>query len=362
MVNIENLYFDFPRSEFSLSVDRLSIEKGEILTIIGPNGAGKTTLLNIIALFEKPKSGIVKVLGYDITRDVFNRLALRRQMSFAFSQSPLLNDTVYNNIALPLTLRGIKDTSGVDEMLALLKISHLRDCNVRLLSQGQKYCVALARALVSRPKLLLLDEPFSSLDEPYKEMLFNALRTILKQRNNSSVIFVTQNHDEALAFSDTIAVMKDGKILQCAKPEDIFTKPASKEVADFIGVETVLEGVITKKEDTLCVIKVGDKFLEAVSEYSEGDNVFVCIRPETVVVALPGAQTETQIDISSARNHFKATITDIEPWRLEYKLTLNCGFHLIASVTKQSAKHLNLKIGDEITTSFKATAIHLIKR
>ena len=352
MIKIKNLKLRFPQS-INLSIDELFIEEGRIFSIIGPNGAGKTTLLNIIALFQKPDDGNIEIWGQNILnmKDVVN---FRRKISFVFSQPYLFCGTVYDNIALPLRLRGVDGAKAVDEMLGLFKIGHLKSNMAKTLSQGEKYRLSLARAFVSRPKLLLLDEPFLSLDRVYKESLINDLRGLIKP-NGVSVIFVTQDQTEALTLADTIAVMKDGSILQQGEPQHIFTMPASKEVADFIGAETLVEGMITRKEDNLCFIKAGDNFLEVVSTYNEGDRVLACIRPEDVIIA-------RQIDSNSARNHFKAKIIDIKPWGLEYKLNLYCGFNLIASVTKQSIKNMDLKVKDEVFAVFKATAIHLIKR
>ncbi len=352
MVKISNLNLEYSK-RFSLSVDNLVIEEGKVFTIIGPNGAGKTTLLSVIAMFDRPRSGRVEVFGQDVLNGK-SSLSLRRQISFVFSQPYLLNKTVYENVFLPLRLRGFTDGKRAEEMLELFKIAHLRNDNAALLSQGERHRVTLARAFVSNPKLLLLDEPFLSLDPRYKESLIGDLRRMIKS-NRITTIFVTQDQTEALGLADNMAVMKDGKVLQQGKPQDIFTRPASKEVADFVGVETIVEGIITKKEENLCFIKVADKILEAVSIYNAGDGVFVCIRPEDVVIS---RHSET----TSARNHFKARVINIEPWGLEYKLSLDCGFDLTASVTKQSIEGLDLKIGQEIFASFKATAIHLIKR
>lgn len=352
MIRIENLKLVFP-GRLNLSIDKLSVEESTILTIIGPNGSGKTTLLNIIALFQKPDSGAMEIFGENIL-NLRNRLAYRRKISFIFSQPYLFNETVYDNVALPLRLRGAHDLRVVDEMLDLFKIAHLKMNLATTLSQGEKHRVSLARALACRPQLLLFDEPFSSLDPRFKESLINDLRRIIK-RNRITTIFVTQDHFEALALCDTMAVMVNGRILQQGRPQDIFTRPALKEIADFVGVETIVEGPIYKKENNLCFIKVKDKMVEAVSEYNEGDNVFVCIRPEEVTVS-------RHIDASSARNHFKAAIVNIEPWRLEYKLSLDCGFSLVAYVTAQSVKNLDLRIGQEIIASFKATAAHVIRR
>lgn len=352
MIKIKNLKLDFP-GRLNLFIDKLAIEKGKVFTIIGPNGAGKSTFLNIIALFQEPDKGAIEIFGDNIL-NLKDKLTFRRKISFVFSRPYLFDETVYNNIALPLRLRGIRDFNAVDEMLDLFRIGHLKANKAPTLSQGEMHRVALARAFVTKPELILLDEPFLSLDPICKESLINDLRGVIKS-NEITAVFVTQAQIEALTLADTIAVMKGGRILQQGNPQDIFTMPDSKEVADFIGVETVVEGTIVEKEDNLCFVKAGDGFLEVVSIYNEGDSVLVCIRPEDVVIA-------RHIDPSSARNHFKAKIIDIKPWGLEFKLNLYCGFNLIASVTKQSIKNLDLKIEDEVFAIFKATAIHLIKR
>ncbi len=158
MIKIENLKLDFP-GRLSLSVDKVSIEKGKVFTIIGPNGAGKSTLLNIIALFRKPDSGTIEMNGENIL-GLKDRVAFRRRISFVFSQPYLFNDSVYNNVALPLKLRGKFDTKPVDEMLALFKIAHLKDNKAKTLSQGETHRVALARALYRDPFLIVLSELF----------------------------------------------------------------------------------------------------------------------------------------------------------------------------------------------------------
>ena len=352
MIKIENLKLDFP-GRFDLSIDRLSIEREKIFAIIGPNGAGKSTLLNIIGLFQEADKGSIEISGENIL-SLKNKSAFRRRISFIFSRPYLFNDTVYNNVALPLKLRGIHDTKTVEEMLGLLKIAHLKKNKAFTLSQGEMHRAALARAFVTKPDLILLDEPFLSLDARFKESLMNELRKIIKL-NKITALFVTQDQSEALSLADIMAVMINGRILQHSSPEDIFTKPASKEAADFVGIETIIEGVISGKEENLCSIKIKNRTLEVVSEYDEGDDVFVCIRPEDIVIS-------KHKDMTSARNHFAAKITGIEPWRLEYKLNLDCGFNLIASVTRQSIENLGLKAGDEVFASFKATTVHLIKR
>lgn len=351
MIKIKELNLAY-NSRFRLYVDSLEIRDG-IFTIIGPNGAGKTTLLNIIGLFEKAQAAQLEVLGWDILKRK-DTLSLRRMMSVVFSQPYLLNGTVYNNIALPLGLRARRDFRKVDKMCEFFKIAHLKSHNATKLSQGEMHRVALARAFVTEPRLVLMDEPFSSLDPPYKEALIDDLHKIIKL-NKISAVFITQDQFEALSLADEIAVMKDGRILQYGSPVEVFNRPASKEVADFVGVETIVEGKILKKEDNLCYTKVDANIIEAVSDLAEGDNVLVCIRPEDVIIS-------SHAETTSARNRFKAKIVRVESWMLEYKLTLDCGFSLISFVTKQSIENLGLKQNKDVFVSFKATAVHLIKR
>lgn len=232
MIKIKNLKLNFP-GRLNLFIDELSVEKGNILSVIGPNGSGKTTLLNIIALFQQPDGGSVDIDGEEAL-NMKDKLGFRRKLSFIFSQPYLFNETVYKNIALPLRLRGIRDTRAIDEMLELFKIGHLRFSVAKTLSQGEKYRVSLARAFVTQPKLVLLDEPFLSLDARFKEGIINDLRRLVKF-NKTTAIFVTQDQAEALAFCDCLAVMINGKILQQANPGDVLRKPVSKEVADFVG-------------------------------------------------------------------------------------------------------------------------------
>jgi len=338
---------------FDLRLEELRVEAGETLAIIGPNGAGKTTLLNALALLQDVETGSLEIAGQNALEPA-NRLELRRAMAYLFSRPYLAAGSVYENITLPLKFRGLKDTGQAAQMLELFKITHLRDRDAGQLSQGERHRVSLARAFVTAPKLVLLDEPFSSLDARVRESVTADLAAITKAAG-TTVVLVTQDQEEALALGDKLAVLKGGRLLQHGEPGEIFSRPASEEVADFVGVETVIPGEVTAKSDNLCVVRAGGKELEVISACVPGDKVLVCVRPEAVSVA-------KELETSSVRNHFKGTIISAGPWRLQYKLTLNCGFELIAAVTRQSLEGLGLKPGDAVYASFKATAAHLIKR
>ena len=352
MIKLKDLDFRLSTG-FALNIDSLSIGVGEVFAIIGPNGAGKTTLLNILALLQDAKPANFEIGGRSAL-DRSGSTALRRSMSYLFSRPYLINDTVYNNIALPLMFRGEKDSGQVAEMLEVFKIAYLRDRSANQLSQGERHRVSLSRAFVTRPRLVLLDEPVSSLDARVKEAIISDLRRITRAAR-TTVVLVTQDQEEALALADVLAVIKEGRLLQTGRPETIFSRPASKEVADFVGVETMLGGEVTAASDNLCSVRVGDNTLAVVSACEAGDSVLLCVRPEAVAVS-------RSAEANSMRNHFKGTITSVEPWRLEYRLSIDCGFNLIAAVTKRSLDDMGLKPGDGIFASFKATAAHLIKR
>ena len=177
MIKLRNLDFRLP-SGFALNIDTLDIKEGEVFALIGPNGAGKTTLLNILALLQEAKPGALEIAGRDAMVPS-NRMPLRRSMSYLFSRPYLVNDTVYNNVALPLKFRGERDSGQVAEMLEIFRIAHLRGRSASQLSQGERHRVSLARAFITRPRLVLLDEPFSSLDARVKETIISDLGGII---------------------------------------------------------------------------------------------------------------------------------------------------------------------------------------
>lgn len=352
MIKLSALRLSFDTG-FSLEVDSLKVRAGEVFAIIGPNGAGKTTLLNAMAMLNAPAAGSLEIMGRNaLARD--NRLLLRRAMSVVFSQPYLTNDTVFDNVALPLKLRGRADAAAVEEALELFRITHLRGRNARTLSQGEAHRTALARAFVTKPKLLLLDEPFAALDERVKESITRDLRRVVKA-SGAAVVLVTQDQGGALTLCDTLGVLVAGKLLQQGEPQEIFSRPATKEVADFVGVETILPGKVTATADNLCAVEAGGKTLMAVSACEAGDSVFFCLRPEDISVSL-------NAEAGGRRNNFKARVAAVAPWGLEYKVELDCGFAMRAAVTKQLVDGLGLKPGAVVYASFKAVAAHLIKR
>ena len=220
----------------------LEIESGEFFTLLGPSGCGKTTLLRLIAGFEQADEGQVEIDGQDIVRLAPDR----RPVNTVFQHYALFPHlTVRENIAFGPLRKGTDRASALgraDEMLELVRLSQFGDRRPNQLSGGQQQRVALARALAPAPKILLLDEPLSALDLKLRQAMRSELRR-LRTETGITFIFVTHDQEEALAMSDRIAVMSTGEIRQVGSPEEIYSRPANRFVADFIGEANIVEGV-----------------------------------------------------------------------------------------------------------------------
>jgi thiamine transport system ATP-binding protein len=216
----------------------LSLEPGEVLGILGPSGSGKSTLLRAVAGLERLDGGRVLWHGDDITAVPVHR----RGFALMFQDGQLFpHRTVAQNIAYPLRIARRPSAARVGELLALVGLSGFGDRRVTELSGGEQQRVALARSLAADPRLLLLDEPLSSLDRELRERLAGDLRRILDETGTTAV-FVTHDQDEAFAVSDRVAVMVAGRVRQSGSPAEVWRNPISPDIARFLGYTTVLGG------------------------------------------------------------------------------------------------------------------------
>jgi tungstate transport system ATP-binding protein len=275
-------------------------------------------------------------------------------------QEPLLFDTtVFNNVASGLKIRGMKRGgihAKVIEQLERFGISHLSDRSARTLSGGEAQRTSLARAFALQPEILLLDEPFSSLDPPTRDSLIEDLEHILQQTRTTAV-FATHDRLEALRLSNRMAVMNEGKILQIGFPGEVMNHPVNEIVASFVGVETILTGKVIKQSGGTVVTSIEGQEIEAVGDAHLGETVVLCIRPENVTLSTRPSQEGT-----SARNVFSGRIVRIISLGLYQKVHLHCGFPLVAYVTNHSLEELSLAEGKEVRASFKATAVTVIRK
>ncbi|UFN49577.1 ABC transporter ATP-binding protein [Roseomonas sp. OT10] len=267
----------------------LSVARGEFVSLLGPSGCGKTTLLRLVAGLMRPDRGSIAVGGADITR----LPAHRRNIGVVFQNYALFPHlTVAENLAFGLRAQGAPRSgraARVAEALALVRMGEHADKPVTALSGGQQQRVAVARALVVRPSLLLLDEPFSALDRKLRDTMQVELKGLLREVGITA-IFVTHDQEEALVVSDRIAVMNAGRIEQLADPATLYGRPATLYVLDFVGRSTRLTGRVLESAGGEVLVETALGRLRGRGSFLPGSPVVAAIRPEAI--ALAGAAEE----------------------------------------------------------------------
>jgi molybdopterin-binding protein len=209
--------------------------------------------------------------------------------------------------------------------------------------------------MVLEPEVLLLDEPFSSLDAPTRELLIDDLDVVLSERRVATVL-VTHDRAEALRLGDRIAVLMGGRLRQTGSANEVFSSPVDEEVAAFVGVENIIPGRVRSVADGLGAVEVAAGVVETATELEAGSEVLVCLRPEDVVLS---READAYPSVS-ARNHVRATVARVRYTGPYVRVEIDAGFPLVALVTKQSCEDLSLEPGASVFATFKATAVHLI--
>jgi molybdenum ABC transporter ATP-binding protein len=340
-----------------------AIRGGAIVVLFGPSGAGKTTVVRSVAGLEKPDRGTIRFAGDTwFDRDGRWTPPQARRVGYV-GQEPALfpHLTVRANVGYGLrgrpTAAGARGSERIDEILALLDLAGLQGRRPHELSGGQTQRAALARALAPEPRLLLLDEPFAALDAPARVRLRSDLRSIVRALG-ASVVLVTHDRTEAIALGDELVVLAEGRVRQVGPVLDVFRRPADLVVARTVGVESVLPARIERTENGLIDLAVAGRTLRAVDADLDGrpQEVFACIRAEDVTLeraAAPGA---------SARNHLPGRVVSIDSEGPLERVNLDCGFPLVALITRNAREELALAEGVPIVAAIKATAVHLVAR
>ncbi|MDO8568458.1 MAG: ABC transporter ATP-binding protein [Dehalococcoidales bacterium] len=340
-----------------LDIPSLEVMPGEVLVIIGPNGAGKTTLLLNLASLLKPASGRVLYNGQDVGEAEL--LKLRRRLAVVFQDSLLLNTTVWDNASLGLRLRGVAGDEikvRTRKWLERFGIAALAQRQARTLSGGEARRVSLARAFVLEPEVLFLDEPFAGLDSPTRQALMEDFEGVLRETRVTTVM-VTHDRNEALVLANRVAVLIGGRIRQIGTPDEVFSGPTDEEVATFIEAGNVLHGVVSSQVEGLASVSVGSHQLEVVSSLNVGTGVILFLRHEDITLSQSSRQGS-----SSARNRIAGKVTRLFLLGSQVRVTVDCGFSLVALITRRSLEEMGLAVGAEVTASFKASSIHLIPR
>ncbi len=335
----------------------IRVEQGEALALIGPTGAGKTTLLRLIDLIDMPTSGKIFFDGIDTTASAAVRLEVRRRMAFVLQKPIVFNMSVYDNISYGLRWKGVaKGTirEKVSSILQMVDLAAYKNRNARTLSGGEVQRVAIARAMAIEPEVLLLDEPTANLD-PISASRIEELITGIIRQYSTTIIMATHDMAQGQRLADRVAVLGNGEVLQMGSSRDVFAYPRNREVAEFVGVENIINGVISSSQDKVITIDIGGTIIEAISDYAAGEEVSACVRPEDITLALSKVP-------SSARNSFNGVVTRIVSTGPVTRVELDCDFRLVALVTRKSTEELDLKKGRQVCATFKATGVHVIKR
>lgn len=337
----------------------LPLDPPRVLILFGPSGSGKTTLLRCLAGLEWPEEGRIQ-FGSTAWVDVGGNIRLSpqaRRIGYMPQDYALFpTHTVSGNIEyglsdLPTAVR----QERVRELITLLRLQGLEEAKPAQLSGGQQQRVALARAIARRPQLLLLDEPLSALDAPTRAKLCGELRMLLKQLAIPAVV-VTHDWAEALTLGDIIAVMSVGQVLQVGPPQEVFSRPANAEVAQIVGIETVVQGQVVANDNGLATVLVRGTTLKGLGEDVSGSAVYVCIRAEDVLLEQAGS------GVTSARNHLSGLVTEMLSRGLLVTVTVDCGFPLRVVITKGAREELGLEQGSAVVAAIKAGAVHLVPR
>lgn len=324
-------------------LDRINlyVKENEFLTLLGPSGCGKTTTLRIIGGFEYPTEGELFFEGKKIN----DLPPHKRQINTVFQRYALFPHlNVFENIAFGLRIKKTKEDSireDVKSMLKLVGLSGFEKRDIESLSGGQQQRIAIARALVNKPKVLLLDEPLGALDLKLRKEMQIELKNMQKEVG-ITFVYVTHDQEEALTMSDTIVVMNNGEIQQIGTPVDIYNEPKNAFVADFIGESNILDGVMN---DDYIVTFLGKTFKCVDNGFSRNEKIQVVLRPEDMVI------------VSENNGHLNGIVTSSIFKGVHYEMLVNVGdFEIMVQSTDKS------DVGKTVGIDFGPEDIHIMSK
>jgi putative spermidine/putrescine transport system ATP-binding protein len=335
----------------------LDVSPGEFVTFLGPSGSGKTTTLRMIAGFAEPDQGVIEVDG----RSLVGVPPYQRDIGMVFQNYALFpHMTAGQNIAFPLEMQGLKKAEvrrRTDEALALVRLASLGHRYPRQLSGGQQQRIALARAIVFRPRLLLMDEPLGALDKKLREALQLEIMRISRQVG-VTVVYVTHDQEEALVMSDRIAIFNQGRIEQLGTGEDLYDRPASLFVADFIGESNIFRGRLQVDGDRAWVVHDTFRWQVATSAVRRvgirtGQAAAVVVRPERLSIE-PAPSPITLADSPAVENASTAVLKEIIYLGSSRKFVLALGDGTMATARRHADQAgPDLRTGQEVIVGWR---------
>jgi ABC-type Fe3+/spermidine/putrescine transport system ATPase subunit len=343
----------------------LNLREGQLLALLGPSGCGKTTTLRMVAGLERPTGGEIIVDGSVLANARMSVEPEKRKLGMVFQSYALWpHMTVFDNVAYGLRRNGYSrpDTERrVKEVLQVVGMPGYEERPATNLSGGQQQRVAVARALATRPKVLLFDEPLSNLDAVLRETMRFEIRS-LQQRQGITAIYVTHSQEEALSIADVVGVMNSGRLVQFGPPEELYARPRNTFVASFVGLANTLQARVERSEKNHVLVGFGDTFrcpVERPSGIGEertrvGSTVTVAIRPENIQLAKPGSNSFG--DGSSIQIPGKVISTTFSGNLIDYFVDTGAG-----QLRVQSMPPISAHAGDEVTLTTTGASCILLE-
>ncbi len=337
-------YGDF----IALAETDLTVTEGEFLTLLGPSGSGKTTLLSLIAGLSRPNNGAVIIGNTDVTYSAPHL----RDIGVVFQNYALFpHMTILENIAFPLKMRKIgaeEARKRAEEALEMIRLPHIAQRYPKELSGGQQQRVALARCMVYRPSIILMDEPLGALDKKLREHMQLEIKRIHRELG-ATIIYVTHDQEEAMTMSDRICLMNSGKIEQLGTPADLYFRPKTLFVADFLGESNLLPAIAGRAQDGRMDVEIGPRRVVAQAlandEVPAGDAIHVMIRPQNLA-----------IDRTEAEDRIGAIVSDVMVTGSLTKVYMNAVDAGLPALVAAFPTRLNgdrYRIGDKVALSWQ---------
>jgi molybdate transport system ATP-binding protein len=332
-------------------------DRFSVTVLFGPSGCGKTTTLRCLAGLEEPEAGRIifgTALWFDAGAKVFLR-PQQRDIGYLFQEYALFPHlSVVQNVGYGLGGARAERQRRLADILETFGLSGLEGRYPHQLSGGQQQRVALARVLVRRPRLLLLDEPLAALDAPTRAQLRPELRRLLASFG-IPVVLVTHDRAEAMALADHLVVLDQGQVCQQGPAPEVFSRPISATVAHIVGVETVQPGTVLRVQGGLATVRVGTANLVAPAAEGMPGEILVCVRGEEVVLQPEG------VDAAGTPNRLGGLVRSLTPEGPLVRVGLDCGFPLVALLTRPACEQLGLHEGQQVTAQLNVSAVHLVR-
>jgi len=353
LISIKGLSKQYGSKEILRDIN-LEIPENKVTGIIGPSGSGKTTLLRLLNLLEKPTHGNIFMKGVNTRSSAKALDVLRKNMVMIFQKPALFNASIFDNVAYGLKIRGATKKemhTKVNNALEMVDLPNYGSLSVEGLSDGEAKRISIAQATVIDPKLLLLDEPTSSLD-PISAKNIETLFSTIMTETETTIVMTTHDMAQGQRLAHQMGVLIGGSLLQKGTSNEIFSMPNSEPVAKFLETDNMLGGTIKYQQGGLATVDIGEGLIQGITELPEGCLVYACIRPDNITL------TTTQ-SVNSARNTLTGTVTYMHITGPLVKVTIDCGVNITSIITTESAEDLDIRLNTQVQANFKASGVHI---